>query len=1062
MKNKQRFFFVFSFILFGVNFLSSQLFAQSIPPIHFTNYTTDDGLPHDVGYQILEDKEGYLWIGTDNGLARFDGNKFKTYGDAEGLTNPFTIDMAITIDQEFYIGTWGNGIFKKTNDSISHIPLKLNYQKITQVNSLEPNFLEIWIKNGLLELGYYTFSEKRYNIKNKKLERVLIIKKGENYYRTIEEKVNQKDVIQIDSKIIQDTERKENLWLISPSIKANDEKEIYITSHGPFKVAKEGSLVKSNVFYKEFSDQLWLPKENSVLEPLDPRLVGIPFTSLVEDQNGGFWLGTKGKIYHLGADGKLKIIPCLSSTLFPLELILWQETYLVFFNLEDRSKLYLLNTTTEEIHEISDQYDFSTTISDIYVDKEDNLWITTDGSGLYCTKPFLTQNYSKNEGLENTYIYDMLEAKDGTIYAATKAGVYFFKEEKWIKVNEPLAEGNVRSGLELDNNGHLLFGGGASLKDLVQVKIPSQKTTQLGHDLVGRNFHVDEKNRIWTIEVLDYCYRLYNRGDLKTLTDFFKTQHWDKGFSKEFLTEFFDIQENNHDHFVALSIDKSTVLMGTSKGLFEVKGDSLKHYSKENGLPSSVIHDIGKKADGTIWIATEKGVCIKNGDQFLNLSTEGLLSSQSRNLLFDHKDKLWVGTPSGLHYYILSESIWIPITKHLGLIANDITSLFEDSKKRLWIGTSKGITMLPNQEAQKRFPPPPVTIEKILVNNQLFPIREKRKKIPFRSNLRVEYTALSFQSTKELLFQYRLNLDEDWQTTKSRSVALFDLADGNYNFQIQAKKPSSDWSTPKTFSFTVRPPWYRSLWFLGLVVLGTLVLGQFLFLYQIRSEREKIEVEVQLKEELAQLEMKALQAQMNPHFIFNAMNSIMDFVMNEDKYSANRYLAKFSKLMRLFLDASKANYNSLGEELELITLYVELEKLRFKDKFDFKISYDEDLPIDTLEIPSILIQPFIENAIHHGLHLKKGKGNLKMNIALNYPQLLIEIIDNGVGRHAALEAKRKSLKTYKSRGTQIVQEKIALLNTRQDDHYSVKTTDLMDHEGRPSGTKVVINISIQD
>ena len=1054
--------FVFSFVLFGVNFLSSQLFAQSIPPIHITHYTTDDGLPHDVGYQILEDKQGYLWIGTDNGLARFDGDKFKTYGDPEGLTNAFAIDMTVTSNQEFYIGTWGNGIYKKINDSIRHVPLDLSYQKITRVNSSDPDFLNILTKNGFNEMGYYTFNQKRYNIKNEKIQRVFFFQEGGNYYKSVEEKVNQTDPFQINSNIIQDTEKKENIWLVSPNSSIIDEKEIYFTSQGPFKTGKKLPLVKSDISYNESSDERWLSKETNVLEPLDPRLVGIPFASLVEDQKGGFWLGAKGKIYHLGADGEIKIIPCPSSTQFPLEIIRWQERYLVFFNYEDRSKLYLFNIETEEIHEISDQYEFSTTISDIYVDKEDNLWITTDGSGLYCTKPFQGQNYSKTDGLENTYIYDILEAKDGTIYAATKSGIYFFKNEKWFKLNEPLAEGNIRSGLEKDGNGHLLFGGGLKLKNLVQIKTPSQKIKQLDHNQIGRNFYVDDKNRIWGIEVLNYCYQLYKKGDLKTLTDFYKNQNWKKGFSEDFLTNFFEIQKINHDHFVALSTDKATVLIGTSKGLFEVKGDSLKHYSKEDGLPSNVIHDIGKKADGTIWIATEKGVCIKDGNQFLNLSTEGLLSFKTRKLLFDHKDKLWVGTPSGLHYFILSEATWIPITKHLGLIANDVTSLFEDSQKRLWIGTSKGITMLPNQESPKRLPPPSVTIEKMYVNNQPFPITEKIKKVPFRSTLRLEYTALSFQSTKELLFQYRLNLNDDWQSTKSRSIALFDLADGTYNFQIKAKKPSSDWSTPKTFRFNVKPPWYRSLWFLGLMTFALLILGQLLFLYRIRSEREKIEVEVQLKEEMAQLEMKALQAQMNPHFIFNAMNSIMDFVMNEDKYSANRYLAKFSKLMRLFLDASKSNYNSLGEELELITLYVELEKLRFKEKFDFEISYDEDLPVDILEIPSILIQPFIENAIHHGLHLKKGKGKLKMHISLNDPQLIIEIMDNGVGRKAALEAKRKSLKTYKSRGTQIVQEKIALLNTRQDDHYSVNTIDLVDYAGQPSGTKVVIKISILD
>lgn len=1065
MKNKQIFFFVLLFSLMGSHFLSFRLSAQSTPPIHITHFTIDDGLPHDIGYQMIEDDQGYLWIGTDNGLARFDGNKFRTFGDEAGLTNPYAIDMTIPNGKDFFIGTWGNGIFKKNKDTIYHLPIKLPSQKIARVNSLDENFLEIWTKNGFTETGYHTYVKKRYDIVKKKVERVLFYKTENSYYKSVEEKVQIENKIHTDSSNTKFIDQNETRWVISPSVKTKDQNEIYFTSEGIFKTTPQTPSIELNKpysFYKEFPDEIWKATNTKILEPFDERLKNITINSLVEDHKGGFWLSTQGKIYYLGEDGTLRSYPASSPTLSPFDLTIWQDKYIAFFNFEDRSKLFLLEMEGGQIHEVSHQLGLSTTISDIFLDKEENLWMTTDGSGLFCIKPFSIRNFAKEEGLENSFIYDLLETKDGTIYVATKKGLYFYGDEQWVKINHPLVDSDLHGGIEINPTGNLILGTGADFKKIIELEIPSRRINILKGGYLGRTFYLDGKNRIWSIKIFDLFNKLYKANRTEELALIYKEKNWKKGFSKAFLTKFFDIQEIRNDHFTALEINESTILMGTSRGLFEVVGDSLKHYSKEDGLPSTVVHDIVKSEDGRIWIATEKGVCIKNGNQFLPVSTDGLLSLQARKLLFDHKGQLWVGTPSGLHYFVQPEETWIPITKHMGLIANDVTALYEDSKQRLWIGTSRGMSMLPNKEKQKRLTPPPVSIEKVYINNQLHQKISEINKIPFKSTLQVEYNAISLQSAKGLIFRYRLNLKENWQTTGSRSIALFDLADGKYDFQIQAKRPNSIWSNSSVISFIVKPPWYRSFWFILLAGFGIFVFSQLLFLNRIRSERAKIEVEVQLKEEMAQLEMKALQAQMNPHFIFNAMNSIMDFVMSEDKYSANQYLAKFSKLMRLFLDASKANYNSLAEELELITLYVELEKLRFKDKFDFKIIYNEKLPIDLLEIPSILIQPFVENSIHHGLNLKEDKGKLEMRISKNNQVLKIEIEDDGVGRTAALKAKELSLKSYKSRGTQIVQDKIALLNKRQGDQYSVETIDLKDHAGRPAGTKVILRISILD
>jgi len=1069
MKNKKSLFIIILLILTFLENFSSRLFSQSLPPIHFTHYTTDDGLPHDIGYQIYQDNKGFLWIGTDNGLARFDGFEFKIYGDQAGLTNPFPIDMVMPNEEDLYICTWGNGLYKKTKDTIVHVPLGKNAHKISRVNFKDPNFLRLWGKTSIDTEQYSSHEYYRYDLLENKLRMVLFFETNGNYYQVVRSERKEDNLLFPSPKNIYENLNGELIRIITPNILSQDNHEIYLTSKGALKIDTTSQFKKLNLwkinhptFYEAFKPFL---TETNFLKPLTPfneQLEGIIITCMIEDQKGGFWLGSKGKIYHLTKDGKLTTYPCLTSEATPFELSIWQNKFLVFFNYEDRSKLFLMEMTNGHIHDLKEDLQFSTTISDIFLDKEENLWVTTDGSGLYSLKPFITQNYSKEEGLENNFIYEIIESDKGPLFAATKDGLFYFKNGRWIKIDDPIVNIEQRKGLEIGKNGNLLLSGDEFARNLIELKIPSLEFTKLNYNSIGRNFVIDRKDRIWSLAVFSNtqsCYRNNLQEKLKVIN---KQGGWGKGFSKSLIDSLYAKQEIWHDQFTALEINDK-MIFGTSRGLFEFSGtSSFEYYSKESGLPSRIVNDIALSKDGKIWVATEEGICIKEGDQFSPIPTNGLISKQIRKLLFDHKDQLWVGTPDGLHYYIPAEETWIPITKNMGLVANDITSLFEDKQNQLWVGTSRGISMLPNADPQKRGTPPAISIERILLNNKIYKLQTTGKKIPFRSSVKFDYNAITFQSAKDLAFQYRLNTSEVWQTTNNRSVVFSDLADGKYHFQIRTKKPNSTWSKTDNFIFTVQPPWFRSIWALLIAGIIAFLIGRFLFLRRIRLERNKIEAKAQIKEELAQLEMKALQAQMNPHFIFNAMNSIMDFVMNEDKYEANQYLAKFAKLMRLFLDASKSNYISIAEELEMIQIYVELEKLRFKNKFDFNISYNKELPIEVLEIPSMLIQPFIENAIHHGLHLKEEKGQLEMRIALVEDQLKIQIEDNGIGRAAASAAKKQSLKSYKSRGSQIVQEKINLLNTRQDDHYSVTTIDLKDHTGRPTGTRVCIDISIQD
>ncbi len=208
----------------------------------------------------------------------------------------------------------------------------------------------------------------------------------------------------------------------------------------------------------------------------------------------------------------------------------------------------------------------------------------------------------------------------------------------------------------------------------------------------------------------------------------------------------------------------------------------------------------------------------------------------------------------------------------------------------------------------------------------------------------------------------------------------------------------------------------------------------------------------------AELELRALQMQMNPHFVFNALNSIQSYVMSHDTLTANNYLSKFAHLIRLFLDSSRSKFISLGEEIRLLTLYIELEKLRFDEKFDFEIGIDASVS-KYFEIPTMILQPFIENAINHGLRYKKEKGLLSIKFYSESNYIICKIEDNGVGRKKAEKIQSKSSKGYKSQGLKITAERLMTYNKINDANIVFSINDKITNPQNPDdevGTSIEI------
>ena len=256
----------------------------------------------------------------------------------------------------------------------------------------------------------------------------------------------------------------------------------------------------------------------------------------------------------------------------------------------------------------------------------------------------------------------------------------------------------------------------------------------------------------------------------------------------------------------------------------------------------------------------------------------------------------------------------------------------------------------------------------------------------------------------------------------------------------------------------------KNILIIGIVIL--FILGFFIFrTFSLRNKNEKLESErsrLELQRKSVDLEMQALRAQMSPHFIFNCLNSINRFILKNESEAASDYLTKFSRLIRMVLVNSKNKLISLEEELAMLKLYLDMERLRFKDSFEYKIECQEIGEAENLFVPPLLIQPFAENAIWHGLMNKNEAGELNISFRLENQKLLIcTVSDNGIGREAASILKSKSAQKQKSMGLQITKERLDLLNTNEDVQTSFVTEDMFDEEGKAAGTKVILIICVK-
>lgn len=461
---------------------------------------------------------------------------------------------------------------------------------------------------------------------------------------------------------------------------------------------------------------------------------------------------------------------------------------------------------------------------------------------------------------------------------------------------------------------------------------------------------------------------------------------------------------------------------------------------------------------------------------------------------------IWVGLNQGGLLHFTSAKI-IDTRPQKFFAENTINGLVEDVAGNIWISAiGKGLYMLPSYQsvaydAPKLFstkkkrnlqladslPEDSIAAAEYWLQDSLVPdslapllfissikiggvdtLIESNWQLPYnQNNIQIEFIGRSKNPSELLQYRYKMpGIDNNWIYTSYNLIQYTNLLPGTYQLQIEAMNHSGIWSeNALILTFDIAPPFWKTWWFTLSAIFLVLLLVAAISWTSYRNIQAKIADRNDINRRIANIEMQALRAQMNPHFMFNTLSSIQHYITLNDTDKALRFLSKFAKLMRMIMDNSRKTLVPVKDEFTALQLYLELEKSRFKEKFEYKISIAENVDQHMDELPSMLIQPYVENAILHGINQLDGKvGLIEIRLEKGEHNFECTIEDNGIGREAALEIKRNKATTHRSQGMSITKDRLEILNTLHNSQLSVEIFDLKNKDNEATGTRVVLFI----
>jgi hypothetical protein len=526
----------------------------------------------------------------------------------------------------------------------------------------------------------------------------------------------------------------------------------------------------------------------------------------------------------------------------------------------------------------------------------------------------------------------------------------------------------------------------------------------------------DRKARIW-VGTFDGLDRISERDSLMVF--------------EHFRHDPADSQSISNNNIYCMMEDQSGRLwIGTSNGLnlFDPVNQKFRRYNIENGLPNAVICGILEDNSGKLWLSTQKGISRfdPQTETFNNFDLTHGLQSNMFNVGACLKLRTHQMLFGGINGFNLFKADKIKINTHV----------------------------------------PPVSITAFKVFNKEMRFNKAihtmdRIELSYRQNFfTIEFAALDYHAPEKNEYAFKLEgVDPGWSLASNKNYASYtNLDPGSYTFRVKGSNNDGIWNeTGRNLFIRIQPPFWMSWWFRLMVIVASLVIITAV-IFDIRQRAER---KTRLNKRIAELKLQALRAQMNPHFIFNTINAIQYFITFNDQKSAYSYLSLFSKLLRMTLDNSEKSTIPISDEIMRLKLYLELQLLRFDDMFAYTIQVDKSIDQHNLEIPPMLIQPYVENAIKHGISSLDRQGRIDVSMNMNGSFLICEITDNGIGINKSIQEKQQNHHNHHaSMAMRVTEERLDIINAAHKNNLTVDITDLSETGSGLCGTKVIIHIPV--
>ncbi|SDH05438.1 sensor histidine kinase [Winogradskyella thalassocola] len=474
--------------------------------------------------------------------------------------------------------------------------------------------------------------------------------------------------------------------------------------------------------------------------------------------------------------------------------------------------------------------------------------------------------------------------------------------------------------------------------------------------------------------------------------------------------------------------------------------------------------------DDIVWVATyNKGLFgFVNDTLKYQLDANNGLASNVINVITPDEKSIWIATDKGLQNYNYDNQKVITVNKEDGIDSYNINSIVVQDDD-IFFGSNMGLYKFNSKSINKtrKTLQPYFTSVSILEKDTI--IKTNYELEQTESEIRFGFNVNGFQSNEFVNYEYKLEgYSDNWIAVEEGLdfVKFNTLPAGKFTFHLRAKNTfQKEYTQPISVVLKVRLPFYKTWWFYTSLLIISITVVWWYFsrkTARLNAAQQQALEKAKINQQLVFSQLENLRSQMNPHFIFNALNSIQDYIILNEKKLAREYLVKFSRLIRTYLEHSQSNEVSLKEEIKALSLYLDLEKERFDDDFNFKITVDKSLNLETIFLPSLFIQPYVENALKHGLLHKKDNKRVQLNFIKDDVQnlLICEIIDNGIGREASENIKSQRSKLHKSFATSANQKRIDLLNRSQDKKVVLKVEDIVNEKGEVQGTKVIIKMTL--